>query len=70
MSMNYFPDVMPGGLWGVKGGTELEVLSKFPGPGARLSDAQNLGLMPFILFLILGNIGYFGSKYIAKEDER
>jgi hypothetical protein len=70
MSMNYFPDVMPGGLWGVKGGTELEVLSKFPGPGARLSDAQNLGLMPFILFLILGNIGYFGSKYIEKEDER
>ena len=70
MSMNYFPDVMPGGLWGVKGGTELEVLSKFPGPGARLSDAQNLGLMPFILFLILGNVGYFGSKYISKEDER
>jgi hypothetical protein len=69
MDMNYFPNVMPGGLWGVKGGTELEVLSGFPGPGARISDAQNFGLFPFILFLILGNIGYFGKMYIEKEGE-
>ncbi len=69
MSMNYFPDVMPGGLWGCKGGTELEVLSGYPGPGARLSDTQNLGLFPFLLFLLLGNIGYFGSKYIEKEED-
>lgn len=68
MSANYFPDVMPGGLWGVKGGTELEVLSGFPGPGARLSDTQNLALMPFLVFLILGNIGYFGSLYLEKEE--
>lgn len=70
MSMNYYPSVMPGGLWGVKGGTELEVLSRFAGPGARLSDAQNLGLMPFILFLILGNIGYFGGRFMEKEEKR
>lgn len=70
MSMNYYPDVMPGGLWGAKGGTELEVLSGYPGPGARLSDAQNLGLMPFLLFLILGNVGYFGSKYLEKEEDQ
>lgn len=69
MSMNYYPDVMPGGLWGCKGGTELEVLSGYPGPGARLSDTQNLGLFPFLLFLLLGNIGYFGSKYIEKEED-
>ena len=69
MSMNYYPDVMPGGLWGCKGGTELEVLSGYPGPGARLSDTQNLGIFPFLLFLLLGNIGYFGSKYIDKEED-
>jgi hypothetical protein len=69
MSANYYPDVMPGGLWGCKGGTELEVLSGFPGPGARLSDSQNLSLFPFILFLILGNIGYFGALYLEKEED-
>jgi len=69
MSVVYFPDIMPGGLWGAKGGTELEVLSGFPGPGARLSDASNLGVMPFLLFLVLANIGYLGSKYASKEKE-
>jgi hypothetical protein len=70
MSMNYYPDVMPGGLWGVKGGTELEVLADFPGPGARLSDTQNLGLAPFLVFLLLGNIGYLGLRLGKKEEKR
>jgi len=69
MSINYFPSIMPGGLWGAKGGTELEVLSGFPGPGARLTDASNLGLIPFIVFLLLGNIGYIGTRYLMKEGE-
>lgn len=69
MSMKYYPDVLPGGLWGAKGGTEMELLSGYPGPGARISDSQNLGLLPFIVFLILGNVGYLGTKYSSRKEE-
>ena len=69
MSINYFPNIMPGGLWGSKGGAELEILSGFAGPGLRLNDAANLGLMPFLVFLAVANIGYLGARYLSKEKE-
>jgi len=69
VSINYFPNIMPGGLWGSKGGAELEILSHFPGPGLRLNDAANLGLIPFLVSLAVANIGYLGTRYLRKEKK-
>lgn len=62
MAAPYYPTQIQGFLSGSGMGTEIEVFSGFPGPGAVASDAKNLTILPFLLFFILGNLGYFGKK--------
>lgn len=64
------PQVMPfiqagqvkGMLQGLRGAAEYEVLLGAPGAGAAKMDAQSMGHMVIILFIILGNIAFFLDK--------
>lgn len=53
---------LSGLLGGLAGGAQYEVLSGVLGSGVAGMDAQGFGYLWIILLLILGNIGYFGSK--------
>lgn len=64
------PNVMPfvqsgqisGLLQGLRGAAEYELLLETPGSGAAKMDAQSLGHMLIILFIIVGNVSYFLGK--------
>jgi len=49
-------------LQGLRGAAEYEILSGNPGPAAAGMDAQSLGHIVIISFILLGNIAYFLSK--------
>lgn len=71
------PNVMPylnsgqlaGLLQGLRGGAEYEVLIEEPGDGAARMDAQSLGHLVIISFIIVGNIAYFGSTRLGKRRD-
>jgi hypothetical protein len=65
----YYPASCKAYLPGTIGATEMEILARLPGEGATVSDAKNLGLIPMILFIILGNIAYFRKRF-GKEEEK
>lgn len=64
------PNVIPyvnsgqlaGLLQGLRGAAEYEVLLKEPGEGAARMDAQSMGHLVIILFIIVGNVAYFFTK--------
>jgi len=47
-------------LQSMRGGAELEFLTGHPGPGMTAMDAFTLGHYMLLLFIIAGNIGYYG----------
>ena len=47
-------------LQSMRGGAELEFLTGHPGPGLTAMDAFTFGHYLILLFIIAGNIGYFG----------
>jgi hypothetical protein len=47
-------------LQSMRGGAELEFLTGHPGPGLTAMDAFTFGHYMLILFIIAGNIGYYG----------
>tara|TARA_B100000029_G_scaffold480710_1_gene528994 strand:+ start:1278 stop:2135 length:858 start_codon:yes stop_codon:yes gene_type:complete len=50
-------------MGGMKGGAEYELLVDAPGSAVQGMDAQSLGHIVIIVFIILGNLGYFlGQK--------
>lgn len=52
----------------MRGGAELEYLIGHPGPGMTAMDAFTLGHYLLIVFIIIGNIGYFGySRRLQKK---
>ena len=63
MAAPYYPTQIQGFLSGSGMGTELEVYGRVPGPGAAMSDAKNIGILPFLFFFIFGNLSYIGSRY-------
>ena len=67
MTAPYYPKPVLGYLSGTEGAAELEIIEKIPGEGASISDAKNLGLIPLIIFIILGNIAYIASKVRGEE---
>ena len=69
MAAPYYPSQISGFLSGSGAGTELEVLSGNPGPGAAMSDSKSIGILPQLIFIAFGNIAYFAKKY-SKEEER
>jgi hypothetical protein len=64
MAAPYYPTQIQGFLSGSGAGTELEVVSGNPGPGAAMGDAKNLGILPFIAAIIWMNV----RPFIGKED--
>jgi len=63
MAAPYYPKQIQGFIAGSGQGTELEILSKNPGRGAVLSDSKNFGILGLLLFIVFGNISYFGKKF-------
>ncbi len=58
---------LKGYLGGLRGAAEYEQLVHAPGKGLSGMDAQSLGHVTVIVFLILGNIGFFLSGKKAKQ---
>jgi len=69
------PQVMPflqagqvqGLLQGLRGAAEYEMLLGSPGAGAAKMDAQSMGHMVIILFILVGNVAFFMDK---KKDKK
>ncbi len=69
------PNVMPylnsgqfaGLLPGLRGGAEYEVLLGEPGEGLARMDAQSLGHLVIIAFIVVGNVAYFASQRKEKK---
>jgi len=69
--MNLDAGLITGLLASTRGGSELELLINEPGPGLIAMDAFTLGHYLLIIFIVIGNIGYFGwTKRLADEMER
>lgn len=64
----YYPEPLEGYLGGVTGAAGLELLIGIPGDGLRMTDMKNLGMLPMIALLILGNVSYYGMKYLGKKE--
>ena len=64
MAAPYYPTQVQGFLSGSGAGTELEVISGNPGPGAAMSDAKNLGILPFLAAILWMNV----KPFIGKEE--
>ena len=53
---------LKGVMGGVSSAAQYEILCNKPGRGASMMDAQSMGHLIIIFFIVLGNIGYFLSK--------
>lgn len=58
----YYPINCDGIMNGGIGAAEYEVLSGYTGEAVKLSDMMTMGGLVVLIFLILGNIGYFMTK--------
>lgn len=58
---------LKGFLGGLRGAAEYEQLVGAPGKGLSGMDAQSLGHITVIVFLALGNIGFFLARKKAKQ---
>ncbi|HHY12818.1 MAG TPA: hypothetical protein GX529_09340 [Firmicutes bacterium] len=58
---------LKGFLGGLRGAAEYEQLVGYAGQGLAGMDAQSMGHITVIIFLILGNIGYFMSQKKGKQ---
>ena len=61
---------IPGFLGGLKGAAEYEKLVDEPGMGIRGMDAQSIAHALMLVFIILGNVGYFFSRRARRGEER
>lgn len=53
---------------GVAGAATLEKCHGIVGAGYGASDSQSFGHLAIIAFLILGNVGYFGARYVERNQ--
>jgi len=61
---------IPGFLGGLKGAAEYEKLIDEPGMGIRGMDAQSIAHALMLVFILVGNIGYFFSRRAKREELR
>ena len=66
--MNLDAGLITGLLASTKGGSELELLMSEPGPGLIAMDAFTLGHYLLIIFIVIGNIGYYGWSRRTSEE--
>lgn len=53
---------LAGLLVGMRCGAEYEMASRDPGPGVAAMDAQSMGHLLIILFIIMGNLAFFAER--------
>mgnify|MGYP005855545361 FL=1 len=53
---------LAGIMIGLRGGAEYEMLMKAPGQGVASMDAQSLGHLLIIVFIIFANVSYFATR--------
>lgn len=53
---------LKGLIGGMRGAAELETIINKPGEATTGMDAQSLGHLAIIIFLVIGNIGYLAAK--------
>ncbi len=71
------PEVMPfytsgqlsGLTQGLRGAAEYELLAQRPGGAVAKMDAQSLGHLTIIFFILVGNIGFLATRKKSKEKE-
>ncbi len=71
------PEVMPfhtsgqlsGLTQGLRGAAEYELLAQRPGSAVAKMDAQSLGHLAIIFFIVVGNIGFIATRQKSKEKE-
>lgn len=60
-------DPVNGPVYGYAGGAsqggELEKYTGYFGDGVKYNDAKNLGLVGIFIFILIGNIAFFGEKF-------
>ena len=56
---------LAGILVGLRGGAEYEMLMKAPGQGVASMDAQSMGHLLIILFIVFANISYLAGRNAA-----
>jgi hypothetical protein len=60
-------DAVNGPVYGYAGGAsqggELEKYTGYFGDGVKYNDAKNLGLVGIFIFILIGNIAFFGEKF-------
>ncbi len=61
---------LAGILVGLRGGAEYEMLMKSPGQGVASMDAQSMGHLLIILFIVFANVSYLATKDAAKKGGR
>jgi hypothetical protein len=61
---------IPGFLGGLKGAAEYEKLIGKPGMGIRGMDAQSIAHALMLVFILVGNIGYFMSRRARAQEKR
>jgi hypothetical protein len=61
---------IPGFLGGLKGAAEYEKLIEEPGMGIRGMDAQSVAHALMLVFIVVGNIGYFLARRAEKGEQR
>ncbi len=60
--------VAAGYVSGPTGSAGLELLIGEPGMAAAITDVKNLASLPIIFLVALGNIAYFGKKYLGGKS--
>jgi len=55
-------------LDGVKGASDMEFLTGHPGDAIRSSDVLSFSQTLVLIFIVIGNISYFGARAARKEE--
>lgn len=64
--IDYEAGIIKGIVFGIPGGNELEVLFDIPGEASAINNLKSLAVILTLVFIIFGNIAYFGKKYSKK----
>lgn len=74
MATDYYPYLQSGQIVGIinglRGASEYERLVQHPDVGAMGMASQSVAHLVIIIFIILGNIGYFGGRWQMRRAQK
>ena len=68
MKPYYDTGQLKGLLDGVKGAADMEFMTGHPGDAIRSSDVLSFSQTLVLIFIVIGNISYFGARAARKEE--